>query len=304
MADFAALVDRAGELGLEVALDLAFQCAPDHPWVDEHPDWFRHRADGTVRCAENPPKRYEDIYPLDFESADWRRALAGPARRHDVLGRGRDPDLPRRQPSHQALPVLGVADRLGARRAPRRRVPGRGVHPSKGDAPVGQGRVLPVVHLLHVASDGGRADRVLRATPRPRDRVLLPPEPVAQHPRHPHRGAAVRWPARRHGPAGAGRLSGAELRDLRSGVRARGAPGPRRCRGVPRQREVPAAHVEPRRRHQPASAHRPHQPDPTRAPGPLDVADAAVPPHRQPPAALLQQDTDRAGRAGRGRASS
>ena len=54
-----------------MAIDLAFQASPDHPWVREHPEWFRHRPDGTIRYAENPPKRYEDIYPLDFASPDW-----------------------------------------------------------------------------------------------------------------------------------------------------------------------------------------------------------------------------------------
>jgi starch synthase (maltosyl-transferring) len=57
--------------GVELALDLAFQCSPDHPWVTDHPTWFRHRPDGSIRYAENPPKRYQDIYPLDFESEDW-----------------------------------------------------------------------------------------------------------------------------------------------------------------------------------------------------------------------------------------
>ncbi|HKY33038.1 MAG TPA: alpha-1,4-glucan--maltose-1-phosphate maltosyltransferase [Candidatus Polarisedimenticolia bacterium] len=70
--DFRRLVDRASSLGLELALDLAFQCAPDHPWVARHPEWFRRRADGSIRHAENPPKKYEDIYPLDFECAEWR----------------------------------------------------------------------------------------------------------------------------------------------------------------------------------------------------------------------------------------
>jgi len=69
--DFDHLVQRARALGMEIALDLAFQCSPDHPWVKEHPTWFRWRPDGTVQFAENPPKRYEDIYPLDFESGDW-----------------------------------------------------------------------------------------------------------------------------------------------------------------------------------------------------------------------------------------
>jgi starch synthase (maltosyl-transferring) len=71
LADFDRLVARAHEHGLELALDLAFQCSPDHPWVSEHPEWFRHRPDGTIQCAENPPKRYDDIYPLDFDTPDW-----------------------------------------------------------------------------------------------------------------------------------------------------------------------------------------------------------------------------------------
>ncbi len=70
--DFRRLVVRAQEQGLEVALDIAFQCAPDHPWVKEHPGWFRWRPDGTIQYAENPPKKYQDIFPFDFESDDWR----------------------------------------------------------------------------------------------------------------------------------------------------------------------------------------------------------------------------------------
>lgn len=66
--DFDAFVARAGELGLEVALDLALQCAPDHPWVTSHPEWFTTRADGTIAYAENPPKKYQDIYPLNFDN--------------------------------------------------------------------------------------------------------------------------------------------------------------------------------------------------------------------------------------------
>ena len=69
--DFDAFREEAERLGLEVALDLAWQCSPDHPWVREHPDWFRHRPDGTIKYAENPPKKYQDIYPLDFECDDW-----------------------------------------------------------------------------------------------------------------------------------------------------------------------------------------------------------------------------------------
>ncbi|MFM9926853.1 alpha-1,4-glucan--maltose-1-phosphate maltosyltransferase [Variovorax sp. H27-G14] len=70
--DFRHLVARAADHGLEIALDIAFQCAPDHPYVKAHPDWFRWRPDGTVQYAENPPKKYQDIYPFNFESEDWR----------------------------------------------------------------------------------------------------------------------------------------------------------------------------------------------------------------------------------------
>jgi starch synthase (maltosyl-transferring) len=71
-ADFDNLVSAARENGMEIALDIAFQCSPDHPWVKEHPDWFIHRPDGTIQYAENPPKKYQDIYPLNFESPDWQ----------------------------------------------------------------------------------------------------------------------------------------------------------------------------------------------------------------------------------------
>jgi starch synthase (maltosyl-transferring) len=71
VADVRKLAARCAKRGVALALDLAFQCSPDHPWVSEHPEWFRHRPDGSIRYAENPPKRYEDIYPLDFESDDW-----------------------------------------------------------------------------------------------------------------------------------------------------------------------------------------------------------------------------------------
>ena len=70
--DFRAFLAEAGKLGVEVALDLAFQCSPDHPLVTEHPEWFRHLPDGSIAYAENPPKRYEDIVPFDFECEDWR----------------------------------------------------------------------------------------------------------------------------------------------------------------------------------------------------------------------------------------
>ncbi len=70
--DFQDLLNSAAQHGLSVALDLAFHCSPDHPYVTQHPEWFKHRPDGSVQYAENPPKKYEDIYPFNFESENWR----------------------------------------------------------------------------------------------------------------------------------------------------------------------------------------------------------------------------------------
>lgn len=72
LEDFRRLIGQANALGIEIALDIAFQCAPDHPYVKEHPQWFRWRPDGTVQYAENPPKKYQDIYPFNFETEDWK----------------------------------------------------------------------------------------------------------------------------------------------------------------------------------------------------------------------------------------
>ena len=107
---------RARELGIEIALDFAIQCSPDHPWLDEHPEWFHRRPDGTLKYAENPPKRYQDIYNVNFESEDWREPLA--ALRDVVLfwvGHGVRVfrvDNPHTKP----VAVLGVADPGGADR--------------------------------------------------------------------------------------------------------------------------------------------------------------------------------------------
>ena len=74
--DFRQLISKAKEYGLEVALDIAFQCSPDHPYAREHSEWFRKRPDGTIQYAENPPKKYQDIYPFDFETPQWRELWA------------------------------------------------------------------------------------------------------------------------------------------------------------------------------------------------------------------------------------
>jgi starch synthase (maltosyl-transferring) len=76
MAQFERLVSRARELDIDIALDIAFQCSPDHPYVREHPEWFLKRPDGTIQYAENPPKKYQDIYPFNFETPAWRELWA------------------------------------------------------------------------------------------------------------------------------------------------------------------------------------------------------------------------------------
>ena len=72
LEDFKKLISEAKKAGIDIALDIAFQCAPDHPYVKEHPNWFKLRPDGSIQYAENPPKKYQDIYPFNFESDDWR----------------------------------------------------------------------------------------------------------------------------------------------------------------------------------------------------------------------------------------
>jgi starch synthase (maltosyl-transferring) len=77
--DFRSLESNARKRGIDLAVDVAYQCSPDHPWVKHHPEWFRRRPDGSIQYAENPPKKYQDIYPIDFETEDWQglwKALA------------------------------------------------------------------------------------------------------------------------------------------------------------------------------------------------------------------------------------
>ena len=72
MNDFEKLIKKAADMNIEIAMDIAFQCAPDHPYIKQHPEWFKWRPDGTIAYAENPPKKYQDIVPIDFETKDWK----------------------------------------------------------------------------------------------------------------------------------------------------------------------------------------------------------------------------------------
>ena len=77
-------------------MDIAFQCAPDHPYVTAHPQWFKHRPDGSVQYAENPPKKYQDIYPFDFETSDWRSLWNELKKHRGFLDRPRCQNISRR----------------------------------------------------------------------------------------------------------------------------------------------------------------------------------------------------------------
>ena len=223
----ARLVKAAQDLGIEIALDFAIQCSPDHPWVREHPEWFYPRPDGTIKYAENPPKKYQDIYPLNFASPAWESlwdALLGVVLLLDRPGRA---DLPGGQSAHQAARLLGLAD------------------------PRGPGRAHPDVIFL---SEAFTRPKVMRRSPRPasrqsytyftwrnfkeelteyfeeltplRDGRVLPRQPLRQHARHPPRDPAARRAARLPDARRPGRHALVALRHLQ---RLRALRGARRC---------------------------------------------------------------------------
>ena len=92
-------------------MDFAINASPDHPWAKEHRDWFYIRPDGTIKFAENPPKRYEDVYPLNFSNPDWEGLWQELRRVILFVDRSGRHDLPGRQSAHQTNRVLGMADR-------------------------------------------------------------------------------------------------------------------------------------------------------------------------------------------------
>ena len=85
--DVRALCAAAAEHGIDIALDLAINASADHPWLKEHPEWFHRRPDGTLKYAENPPKKYQDIYNVNWDTADWRGAVGRAAARRAAVGR-------------------------------------------------------------------------------------------------------------------------------------------------------------------------------------------------------------------------
>jgi hypothetical protein len=211
--DFTRFREEAERLGLEIALDIAFQCSPDHPYVAEHPLWFAHRPDGSVQYAENPPKKYEDIYPLDFGSAEWSPLwqelrdvvlfwIAAGIRVFRVDNphtkpfafwgwliadvQSRDSDVPahRQRPAH----LLLEARRRRSQRDPRRREPGSASCAERlhRRAPRGMGtrstNAVPRARApVRLALRLARRARVRDACPRPMPGLRLPHRASAQH---------------------------------------------------------------------------------------------------------------------------
>ena len=160
--DFDALAwPRRASMGVEIALDFAIQCSADHPWLREHPEWFHRRPDGTLKYAENPPKKYQDIYNVDCRrprtgAACGRRCATSCCSGSTTACAIFRVDNPHTKP----LPFWEWLIARGPRRAPRRDLPGRGVHPPGDDARAGQARLRPVLHLLHLEEQPLGADRV------------------------------------------------------------------------------------------------------------------------------------------------
>ena len=248
----------------------------------EHPTWFRHRPDGSIRYAENPPKRYEDIYPFDFESADWQALWAA---LRDVVSFWVEQgvtvfrvDNPHTKPfafwewliasirsehSRSHLPLRGLHEAASWNTWPgsdsRSRTPTSPGAPSKWE----------IETYSTELTRTGQAD-------------VPPAEPVAQHARHPERGTPDGRAGGLHRSPGPRRHSLVELRDLWAGFRAAGTPpSARGFRGIPAVREVRDPLVGPREPVQPLGVHRTGQPHPTRARGAAVQRPAAFPPHRQ-----------------------
>ena len=179
---------------MEIALDFAINCSPDHPYVHEHPEWFYKRPDGTIKFAENPPKKYEDIYPLNFRCKNWRelwkemKSIILFWAEHGVR------IFSRRQSAHQAGRVLGISDLGGAREISRRHLSLRGVHETEDDEGAGQSRIHAELHLFHLAQHQAGADRVFHRTDADGNARILSRQSLAEHARYSAVSSAGRRP--------------------------------------------------------------------------------------------------------------
>ncbi len=289
LEDFRRFVRAANAMGMEIALDLAYQCSPDHPYVKEHPEWFLHRPDGTIKTAENPPKRYEDIVNFDWMGPG--RATLWPELKSVVMHwveqgvRIFRVDNPHTKP----LQFWAWLIREVHSRPPGRRLPRGGLHPTQGDEGPGQAGLPAVVHLLHLAQlqagDGG----VPHGDHQPARVRLHARQPLAEHAGHPPRvppaQRAGRLPAaRRHGRHALQRLGHVlRLRAVRGHSRQAGQGG------VPRLGEVRAQGVGPGPAGQHPRLHRPAQHRPPRAPRLPALRQPELPPGGERPGAVLPE---------------
>ncbi|CAA9492181.1 MAG: GH13_3 / GH13 / GH13_36, partial [uncultured Solirubrobacteraceae bacterium] len=245
-------------------------------------------AHGAPRVVQPPPRRLAQVRREPAQEVPGHlqrrlrlrglaRAVGRAARDPAPLGRRGRQGLPRRQPAHEVDRVLGVGDRGDPCHGPRRDLPRRGVHARGDDADARQGRLQPVLHVLHVEELALRAAGVRDRAGALRDGRVLPPELLRQHARHPQRVPRARRPARVLGAVAARRHAVADLRDLLRLRVLRERPGPRGLRGVPRLREVRGEGTRARR---PAAAvRRPPQRDPPRESRPAAARERHVPRH-------------------------
>ncbi len=151
LEDFDWLVNEIRARGMEVALDFAINCSPDHPYVKEHPEWFFHRPDGTIKYAENPPKKYEDVYPLNFHNPNWR-ALWEEMKSVILFWANRKVRVFRVDNPHtKPVAFWEWLIRERANRLSRRHLSVGGVYPAKDDESAGQMRLYPVLYLFYLA---------------------------------------------------------------------------------------------------------------------------------------------------------
>ncbi len=289
LADLRHFVRAAAQHGIEVALDIAFQAAPDHPWVKEHPAWFKHRPDGSIQYAENPPKKYQDIYPIDFESSDWRalwqELLSVFLYWIDQGVKIFRVDNPHTKSLHFWRWCLAEI---------------KAVHPDTiflsesftapkrmyALAKLGFSQSYTYFTWRESAWDLQTYMTELTTRPVveffrpnfwPNTPDILPDHLVRSRPRHVLR------------PPHPGRDADRQLRHLRPRLRADGQSAASPLGRVPRQREVRAQALGHRSSRQPAPAHPAHQPHPPRQPGPARQPAAALPSGREPVDPLLQQ---------------
>ncbi len=291
VADVAALAAAADERGIALALDLAFQCSPDHPWVTEHPAWFRHRPDGTIQYAENPPKVYQDIYPLDFETSDWRalwdELLAVTRFWCDQGVTVFRVDNPHTKPFAFWQWLIGEV-RAGH--------PGTIFLAEAFTRPevmrrLGQlGFTQGYTYFTWRASGRELAEYFTRAGLTPVGR-RVPPQRLAHHSRHPAGAPPERPLGGVRRAAGPGRHPVAQLRRVRAQLRAGRERARRRGQGgAGRLGEVRGPNLGPHDGPHPAAADGRDQPHPPPSPGPAHLADPALPRQRQRSVAVLLQD--------------